>query len=435
MKRIAIIGGGFTGLVAARKLSAAGCEVDVFESGPELGGLAACFSIEGESLEKAYHHLFRTDTDILSLVSDLNANELLEWHNSSVSIFRKGRMWPFMSPMDLIRFGACSFIGRIRIGLTALYLKKTKNWTPLVQQTAMDWMRKFCGNSATDAIWAPLLRGKFSGYANKISMAWLWARLHVRANSRDSADDVEKLGYFRGGFIRLIDRLETDLVASGVRIHKNARIEEIRSDDGTPAISREGVSSTYDRVIFTGSNGSFARILPRAPEWDAYRGSLARVPYLGTICLVFSSLQDLGPHYWINVSEDDAPFLVVIQHTNLIPKERYRGKNVYYIGAYLPQESGTFLTDDATLTKEWFAYLGRMFPHFDPSSIAEQHIFRLRDAQHVVETDYAEKRPEYRTPLPGVYLSNFTQIFPEDRGTNFAVREGKRIADLVLSEW
>ena len=117
MKRIAIIGGGFTGLVAARKLSAAGCEVDVFESGPELGGLAACFSIEGESLEKAYHHLFRTDTDILSLVSDLNANELLEWHNSSVSIFRKGRMWPFMSPMDLIRFGACSFIGRIRIGL------------------------------------------------------------------------------------------------------------------------------------------------------------------------------------------------------------------------------------------------------------------------------------------------------------------------------
>jgi hypothetical protein len=30
-----------------------------------------------------------------------------------------------------------------------------------------------------------------------------------------------------------------------------------------------------------------------------------------------------------------------------------------------------------------------------------------------------------------VYLANFSQIFPEDRGTNYAVREGEKLAALM----
>jgi hypothetical protein len=72
-----------------------------------------------------------------------------------------------------------------------------------------------------------------------------------------------------------------------------------------------------------------------------------------------------------------------------------------------------------------------MFPEFDAARIGERHVFRFRAAQHIVGTDYEEKIPAYQTPLPGVYLANFSQIFPEDRGTNFAVREGLKIAGLV----
>ena len=75
-----------------------------------------------------------------------------------------------------------------------------------------------------------------------------------------------------------------------------------------------------------------------------------------------------------------------------------------------------------------------MFPEFDARSLRERHIFRFRAAQHIVDTRYEEKIPDYRTPLPGVFLSNFSQVFPEDRGTNFAVREGNRIAELLLRE-
>jgi protoporphyrinogen oxidase len=176
MAKIAIIGGGFTGLVAARNLTREGHHVTIYESAPELGGLAASFTLEGTPLEKAYHHLFRTDTAILQLIEELSLGDALGWYPSSVAVFRDRRMWSFMSPLDLLKFGSCSFIGRLRTGLTAFYLQKSKNWRKLAKVTAMSWMRKTCGDSATNAIWAPLLQGKFADQADKVSMAWLHAR-------------------------------------------------------------------------------------------------------------------------------------------------------------------------------------------------------------------------------------------------------------------
>ncbi|MGA9210279.1 MAG: hypothetical protein WB347_20960, partial [Terriglobales bacterium] len=107
---------------------------------------------------------------------------------------------------------------------------------------------------------------------------------------------------------------------------------------------------------------------------------------------------------------------------------------VYYIGAYPPVDGKWFTLADAELTQAWWAYLGKMFPQFDPARVGERHVFRFKAAQHIVDTDYERKIPDYRTPLPGVFLANFSQVFPEDRGTNFAVREGLKIAEMVRQE-
>ena len=47
---------------------------------------------------------------------------------------------------------------------------------------------------------------------------------------------------------------------------------------------------------------------------------------------------------------------------------------------------------------------------------------------------YREKIPAMKTPRRGLVLANTTQIFPEDRGTNYAVREGDEAARAML-EW
>lgn len=430
MKNIAIIGGGFTGLVAARKLTDAGHHVTVYESGKEIGGLAACFELGGTPIEKAYHHLFRTDTAILTLIEELEVQDRLDWQASSLAIYRNGQIRPFMSPLDLLRFGACSLTGRIRTGLVALYLKKTKNWQGLTGSSAMQWMKKYCGASAMDAIWGPLLRGKFADDADKVSMAWLWARLHVRSNSREPGEG-EKLGYINGGFIKIIDAIEKEILAAGAIVHRSTPIKKVAHNGNLPTVEVDGQVLSYDAVLFTGSNGAFGRILPKEAKFDAFRSELGKINYLGAVCHVFTSSQSLADHYWININEDGAPFLVFIQHTNLIPASSYGGKHVYYIGAYLPQGHGRFLMPESELIQEWHQYLKVIYPSFDPDLIEESHLFRFRDAQHIAEIGYESMILPYHTPLQGVFLANFAQIFPEDRGTNFAVNEGNKIASLI----
>jgi len=430
-KKILIVGGGITGLTAALRLAAdKNRSVTLVESSDQLGGLAGGFPLGGTSLEKTYHHLFLTDTAILDLVKELGLQDKLMWCDSSVGIFRDGKVHAFKTPLDLLRFAPCSFLGRLRTGFAALYLKHQKNWRGFTRQTAHAWMTRACGASAMAAIWTPLLRGKFERHYDRVSMAWFWARIHTRANSR-SGGGGEKLGYFRGGFNVITAALETELRRRGVTIRTGAAVAQI-SADRTAVVN--GATEKFDACVFTGPSPAFAKLLPEVPALPDYAAQLRSIEYLGAVCLIFTSDQDLGDYYWVNVNAPDAAFLVFINHTRLVGKETYGGKHVYYIGAYLPPDGETFSLPDAELTRRWFEYLPKMFAEFDPQRVMEKHIFRFRAAQHIVDLDYEAKIPGYATPLPGVFLANFSQIFPEDRGTNFAVREGEKIAALVSRE-
>ena len=428
-KKILIIGGGFTGLTAALRLAAdKNFSVTLMEGSDQLGGLAAGFPLGGTSLEKTYHHLFLTDTSILQLVEELGLKDKLIWCESSVGIFRDGKVHSFKTPMDLLQFAPCSFLGRLRTGFTALYLKHQKNWRGFTRHTAHAWMTRACGRSAMESIWTPLLKGKFDRHFDKVSMAWFWARIHIRANSR-SGDGGEKLGYFRGGFNVVTSALENEVRKLGVTIRTGARVESLPADERTAIVNGEKVP--FDFCIFTGPSPALAKLLPAGEAFDDYAAQLRSIEYLGAACLVFTSDQSLGDFYWVNVNEPDAPFLVFIQHTNLVDRASYGGKHVYYIGAYLAPDGKTFSLSDDELTNKWFGYLPKLFPQFDATRVAERFVFRFRAAQHIVDTTYEEKIPDHQTPLPGVFLANFSQIFPEDRGTNYAVREGEKIARMV----
>ena len=103
--RIAVLGAGVCGLVAAHRLAVAGHEVDVYERWPGLGGQAATIDVGGgHLLERYYHHLFTTDRHIAALYEELGMPDELEWRRSSVAFFARGRLWPFVSPRDLLRF-------------------------------------------------------------------------------------------------------------------------------------------------------------------------------------------------------------------------------------------------------------------------------------------------------------------------------------------
>ncbi|HLA26118.1 MAG TPA: FAD-dependent oxidoreductase, partial [Patescibacteria group bacterium] len=342
--------------------------------------------------------------------------------------------YPFNSPMDLLRFKPLSFLSRLRLGIVLLYLKKKKNWQKFVNVSAYDWMGKWCGREAMKVIWEPLLLGKFSKYYKEISMAWLWARIHIRANSR--ARDGEKLGYITGGFDVLTEALQSKLLKQGVIIKKETRVQSIKRDDKTNEVilTFDNGEQRFDKVIVTLPSQVFAGLIGTASVSASYIKKLSSINYLGAVLLVFASDQKLSDYYWHNINDLGAPFLVFLNHTNLVPCSNYNGKYLYYLGTYVPHEHEYFRIGENDLTDIWFRYLKQMFPEFDQKKITEKHLFKFKFAQHVADLDYKNKIPDYRTPIAGVYLANFSQIFPEDRGTNYAVREGKKIAELLRSD-
>jgi protoporphyrinogen oxidase len=430
-KKIVIIGAGYTGLVAALRLAQAGHAVTILERGTIAGGLASEFTVEGASLERAYHHLFKTDTSIINLANELGIGEKLTWHDSSVALYYGNKLYPFKGPLDLLRFTPLTLLNRIRAGLVVLFLQRTNNWKALQKVSAYDWMLKAAGKQVTEVIWEPLLRGKFNKYYDKVSMAWLWARVHIRAQSREAGG--EKLGYFEGGFQVFTDALLKELKALNVAIKTGIEISAITSlPSGKVKIVEAGKTETYDACVATTPSHVFAKLVEGNKALKpAYLQQLQSIDYLGARLLVFSSDQDLSPYYWHNVNDIDLPFLVFINHTKLIDASNYGGKNIYYIATYVPHDDELFTCSDEQLEAAWFKGIKQIFPDFSAKKVHEKHYFRFANAQHIVDTNYVSKIPAHKTPLSNVYLANFSQIYPEDRGTNFAVRDGEAIAKLI----
>jgi protoporphyrinogen oxidase len=228
--------------------------------------------------------------------------------------------------------------------------------------------------------------------------------------------------------------MQKKLLDAGVTLRTGSPVARIETAPERRVRLQTGEALAFDRCLFTGPSDVFARLLPDEPALAAYRRQLGSVTYLGAICVILVTDQALGRHHWTNIHDPQAPFLVMIDHTALTGTDLYQGKHVYYLGCYCPQDSRWFSTDDAALLDEWLGYLGRIDPAFDRSRLGERHVFRFRNAQHVVDCGYEANIPSFRTPLAGVYLANFSQIFPYDRGTNFAIRDGLRLARLVLDD-
>lgn len=429
-QKIAVIGAGYTGLTAALRLAQKGHSVTIFERSDVIGGLASDFKVEGASLERAYHHIFKTDTSIINLADELGVGDKLGWHSSSVALYYDNRLYPFKGALDLLKFTPISLINRFRAGITTLYLQRTKKWEKFQTISAYDWMKKYAGRQVLDVIWGPLLKGKFAYHYDKVAMAWLWARVHVRAQSREVGG--EKLGYFNGGFQVFTNALVEAVKSLGVKIITNSDLTSISSTGDGATLTVNGKKINYDKCIATVPSHVFAKLVSSdKAATPSYIKKLNSIDYLGARLIIFTSSQYLSPYYWHNINDVNMPFLVFINHTNLISKENYGGKYVYYIATYVPHDHELFTMPVNELKQSWFPALQNIFPDFDETKINELHDFAFRNAQHIVDIGYKNKIPSKKTPLKNVYLSNFSQIFPEDRGTNFAVRDGETIARLV----
>lgn len=425
---VAIIGAGIAGLTAAYNLARERQQVTVYEAAPQAGGLASGFRDTGWdwSLERFYHHVFETDTAIRSLTNAIGFGDKLFFRKGVTAHFWKGNFYPIGGPVEVLRFPGMPFIDRVRFGMASFYLKYiTNDWHSLEGVPAVDWAQQWMGETAYATIMQPLLEGKFGSYANHVNMAWLWARLKARSF---------KLGYYVGGFQEFVDVLVAEAERSGARVHMKTPVQKVDATTNRWLVHTAGGSHVFDKVIVTGSPGLLSKLAPSLPE--EYLGHLAQLRSLGAVVLVLALKRPLTQkHYWIQgmLRKDGFPFLALVEHTNFIDSHHYGGDHIVYCGDYLPADHAYFRMSKDELLVHFLPALRKFNPAFEFEWIRTSWMFREPYAQPIVGLHHSKHIPPLATPLPGLFWASMSQVYPWDRGTNFAVELGQQVAQEVLA--
>jgi len=453
-QRIAIIGGGFAGMTAAYELGKLGYQTFLFERMSDLGGLAGTFPIEGTRLERGYHHWFTSDTHIAAQMQELRLGDRVQWIPSRTGWFDQGKIWNMVSPTDLLRLGTLPFFDRLRLGMVVAYLtylqSNKSNLAKYEKITAAAWWKKYGGRNAWDKVWMPLFRGKFGAAAENIPMEWHWYKIVLRIGSRRGMTK-EELGYPRGSFQVLIDALENAIKQHGGKIFLGATVKRVVVENGIVRglqFAEDAASHAAQREVRaqlncapTETHVPFDRIICTAPSFAAlkivsefppeYIAKMKAAKYMAAVLVILKLKKSLSPIYWLNIADRTIPFVATIEQTNFIPPEVYNGKRVMYVSNYLDASSPYFQMSRDELFHAYLPHLQKINPQFSPDWVEELWHFKEAAAQPIVPLNYSTMIPEYRTPIRNLYLANTTQIYPEDRGTNYSVRLGQEIAKMV----
>jgi len=420
---VGVLGGGALGLSVALRLSQAGARVTVLEKEQVVGGLAASFPVGGAHLEKFYHHLFRSDRVITALIEELGLGEKLVWKQASTANLVGGQIRQ-MDPVRLLTFSSLPIVDRLRFFLGMAYLKLYPNYRRFEGQTAVEWIEKWMGQQTYEVVWRPLLESKFGEHYREIAMPWLWSRVYCRSLA---------LGYLRGGFHQLYIALYDRVQALGGDVRTGQAAERIEAAaNGRVRVVVGGSALEFDRVICTLPTRLFMKVTAGLPE--AYRNQYDWGDFLGAHCVVLSLDRKLSDVYWLSVNDPGFPFLVAVDHGNFMPLEDYGGQRLMYLGNYVPISDRRFTMSDQEVLDWYLPHLAKINPSFDPSWVKDAWVFKTPFAQPIVTVDYHHHIPPHETPIPGLFLANMFQVYPQDRGQNYSIRMGNRVAELALRD-
>jgi protoporphyrinogen oxidase len=421
----AIIGAGIAGMAAAYDLARAGRQVTVYEAAPVAGGLASGFRDEAWSwpLERFYHHIFTTDKAIIELAKEIGFGDRLFFRGQVTAQWWQGRGYDLNGPAQVLRFPGLPFHDRLRFGAVAFYLKYLDGgWRRLERTTAAEWTSRWAGKNVYRVLWRPLLEGKFGPYADEVNMAWLWARLRARSF---------KLGYFVGGFQGFSDALLAAIERQGVQVRLGTPVEGATQIAGGWEVRAGGQAERYEQLLVTGAPGLLAKLAPQLPA--SYLGKLRELRSMGAVVMTLALKRPLTDGlYWVNMPKDKFPFLALVEHTNFIEPKYYGGDTLIYLGDYLEQGHRYFSMSEEELLAEFLPSLRVVNPAFTPDWVRKSWLHREPYAQPIVPVGHSANIPALRTPLPGLYWASMSQVYPWDRGTNFAVELGRRVAGEML---
>jgi protoporphyrinogen oxidase len=427
--KVAIVGAGIGGLSAAYDLVNAGAEVVLFDAADHVGGLSSGFRDPrwDWTLEEYYHHWFASDKHILGLIKELGWSEQVIFPRPTTAVFHDGQFYALDSAFAVLRFPGISLINRFRLGMVVAYLKFIASWHPLEKITAESWMKKWMGKEAYKTLWEPLLIGKFGPHFREVNMAWMWARFKAR---------TPRLGTFVGGFQVFLDLLADHIQSKGATLRLSTPVHGIEPEEmGRVKVILVDEEEVFDQCLVTTSPAQLATFTPSLPE--SYINGLLSLKSMGAVVMILALRNQLAETgiYWHSLPKDAGfPFLSLVEHTNYVSKDHFGGDHIVYCGDYLDPDHEYFSLAKGELLERFLPALKRFNPKFEKSWVRDSWLFRTSYAQPVPPVNHSQSVPELKTPMRGLWFASMSQIYPWDRGTNYAVKIGRQAARRMLDE-
>ena len=435
--KTAIVGSGFLGLTLALRLTEIGHEVTIFESSPEIGGLASVWQIGDLTWDRHYHVVLLSDSYTRKIIEEVGLKEEFEWVETKTGFYTDGKLLSMSNTLEFLLFPPLDLISKFRLGATIFYASRLKNWKALEKVTVEQWLTKLSGKKTFDKMWRPLLKAKLGEAYKETCAAFIWATIQRMYAARNSGLKKEMFGYVRGGYANVLKKFSEVLEKKNVDIRLNARVNKIEKlEDGTVSLNTQNESDPhpneiFDNAILTCPANIAAKIVPELTDQE--KEKLDNIRYLGIVCASVLTKKSISDYYVTNIT-DETPFTGVIELSALVDKEEFNGNALIYLPRYLSPDHELFDKTDEEIEEYFLGSLEKMYSHFDRKDVVEFKVSRVRQVFPLLTIDYSESVPAQKTSIENVYTVNSSQITNGTLNINETVQLAEKFFEETFSK-
>ena len=432
---IAIIVSVYSGLTIAKKLDEKGNNVTIFEKNNSVGGMVSTVDLYDTKLEKYYRHIFKSDKEAIELIKEMGLENELIWPSTKMGYLTNRKIYEWGTPISLLKFKELNFFEKLRFGFNVVHLKLINNYKELEKVTAEKWLKDRIGEKIYSKVWEPLLISKFGDKKDQISMAWLWGKIKLRSTS--TTKEGEQLGYIKGSYQELTNAFYKYLVEKNVKINLDTIVNKVEKENEQYIIKTEkdGLeeSQKFDVVVSTVDYNNFINICGEYMTKEE-KEKAQKVKYTSARTMMIITNKSFSDFYWLNIGDNDIPFGGIIEHTNFINKNNYGDNHIIYISNYMTEENKLYNVSKEEMLQEYMKYLTQINKDFTMKNVIDYFVFDEKYAQPIIECKYSEFIMKDKLQNENIYLCTMPQIYPEDRGMNYAIKLGNKVADEILNE-
>jgi len=359
-RHYAILGGGLLGMTLAHRLARAGQRVSLFESAPQLGGLASAWELNGITWDRHYHVTLLSDSHLRNLLIELDLDSDMKWVETRTGFYMGGKLYSMSSSLEFLRFPPLSLIDKVRLGATIFHASRETDWRRLEQIGVTEWLTKLSGRNVFEKMWRPLLRAKLGENYQQASAAFIWAIIARMYAARRSGLKKEMFGYLPGGYGRMLDCFASTLREEGVEVRtgRSARLVEPTADGGVSVDFGAGGRESFDQVVMTLPSPVAAQVCPSLSGDE--KEKLSAIRYQGIVCASVLLRRPLAGYYVTNLIDSWVPFTAVIEMSALVDRQQFGGNCLVYLPKYVDPADPMFEQGDEQIRETFVSALEKM---------------------------------------------------------------------------